>query len=123
MTHDLSLLVELADRIAIMYAGRIVEIGTAGDIYHRPKHPYTAGLRASFPPLREPVRRLGGIPGSPPDLRNLPPGCAFHPRCPQRFEACDAGVPLLLPVAGQQVACLLHDPQRVREETDHAVGQ
>jgi len=126
VTHDLSLLVELADRIAIMYAGRIVEIGTAFDIYHQPKHPYTEGLRASFPPLREPVRRLSGIPGSPPDLRHPPPGCAFHPRCPHRFEPCDTTVPTLRTVGDQQVACLLHATElrtgRARKENDDAVG-
>ncbi|MFI5678148.1 ABC transporter ATP-binding protein [Streptomyces cellulosae] len=131
VTHDLSLLVELADCIAIMYAGRIVEIGSAFDIYHHPKHPYTEGLRASFPPLREPVRRLSGIPGSPPDLRQPPPGCAFHPRCPRRFERCDGTVPDLRPVGGQSVACLLYGegeragsrgPQGVRVEADDVVG-
>jgi peptide/nickel transport system ATP-binding protein len=112
VTHDLSLLVELADRIAIMYAGRIAEIGTAHDMYHRPAHPYTAGLRASFPPLHEPVQRLQGIPGTPPDLRRLPSGCAFHPRCPQRFGPCDSVVPRLEAVGDQEVACLLHSHDR-----------
>ncbi|CAM5698096.1 ABC transporter ATP-binding protein OS=Streptomyces alboniger OX=132473 GN=CP975_23145 PE=3 SV=1 [Streptomyces alboniger] len=127
VTHDLSLLVELADRIAIMYAGRIIEIGTAADIYHHPRHPYTEGLRASFPPLREPVRRLSGIPGSPPDLRHPPPGCAFHPRCPERFALCDSVLPVLGPVGDQQVACLLHSGGPTvgharKERTDDALG-
>ncbi len=110
VTHDLSLLLELADRIAIMYAGRIVEIGSAQDIYATPRHPYTRGLRDSFPPLHAPLTELTGIPGTPPDLGNLPPGCAFHPRCGDRFERCDRDRPELLPVAGQHAACLLYDP-------------
>jgi peptide/nickel transport system ATP-binding protein len=104
VTHDLSLLLELADRIAIMYAGRIVEIDTANSLYANPRHPYTRGLRDSFPPLRSPLRRLSGIPGSPPDLRNPPAGCPFHPRCPDRFEGCDQERPLLV----DGVACRLH---------------
>ncbi|HEY2172290.1 MAG TPA: ABC transporter ATP-binding protein [Mycobacteriales bacterium] len=110
VTHDLSLLLELADRIAIMYAGRIVEIGTAEDIYSSPRHPYTRGLRDSFPPLHAPLTELTGIPGTPPDLANLPSGCAFHPRCRDRFEPCDSSRPDLLPIADQHAACLLYDP-------------
>ncbi|WP_371797369.1 ABC transporter ATP-binding protein [Streptomyces sp. NBC_01718] len=112
VTHDLSLLMELADRIAIMYAGRIVEIGAPQDLYADPKHPYTQGLRDAFPPLRAPLTHLTGIPGSPPDLRNPPAGCAFHPRCGRRIDACDRTRPALqlLPTSGdRQVACHLHD--------------
>ncbi|MEV4284432.1 ABC transporter ATP-binding protein [Nonomuraea bangladeshensis] len=112
VTHDLSLLVELADRIAVMYAGRIVEIGEAAGIYADPKHPYTKGLRDSFPPLRAPVTRLSGIPGTPPALRDLPPGCAFEPRCARRFGDCAERRPELLPVGGGLVACHLHDRER-----------
>ncbi|MEU6724572.1 ABC transporter ATP-binding protein [Nonomuraea wenchangensis] len=112
VTHDLSLLVELADRIAIMYAGRIVEIGEAAGIYADPKHPYTKGLRDSFPPLRAPVTRLSGIPGTPPALRDLPPGCAFEPRCARRFGDCAERRPELLPVGGGLAACHLHDRER-----------
>lgn len=111
VTHDLSLLLELADRIAIMYAGRIVEIGSAADVYAAPRHPYTRGLRDSFPPLHAPLEKLSGIPGVPPDLNNLPAGCPFHPRCPYRFAICDVTRPDLLPVARQHAACHLHDPQ------------
>ena len=82
ITHDLSLLVEFADRIAIMYAGEIVELAEAQEIHADPRHPYTRGLMESFPPLTGPRTRLVGIPGSPPDLGNPPPGCRFHPRCP-----------------------------------------
>jgi len=82
ITHDLSLLLEFADRIAIMYAGEIVESAPAGEIGADPQHPYTQGLLGSFPPLSGPLERLTGIPGAPPDLRNPPSGCRFHPRCP-----------------------------------------
>jgi peptide/nickel transport system ATP-binding protein len=82
ITHDLSLLVEFADRIAIMYAGDIVESAPSEQLFRSPQHPYTVGLMASFPPLTGTVERLTGIPGSPPDLANPPSGCRFHPRCP-----------------------------------------
>jgi peptide/nickel transport system ATP-binding protein len=82
ITHDLSLLVEFADRIAIMYAGEIVELANADTIHDEPRHPYTRGLMESFPPLTGPRARLTGIPGSPPDLADPPTGCRFHPRCP-----------------------------------------
>ncbi|GAA3485106.1 ABC transporter ATP-binding protein [Streptomyces yanii] len=108
VTHDLSLLLELADRIAIMYAGRVVEMGAARDLYSNPQHPYTRGLRDSFPPLFAPRQELHGIPGTPPSLSSPPPGCAFHPRCTRRFEPCDDRTPLLVPSGGGHVACHLH---------------
>ena len=96
ITHDLSLLVEISDRIAIMYAGRIVELATARELFAKPGHPYTAGLIASFPALAGERVRLTGIPGSPPDLRNPPPGCRFHPRCPlMRPTPCSTDEPAL----------------------------
>jgi oligopeptide/dipeptide ABC transporter ATP-binding protein len=95
ITHDLSLLLELADRIAVMYAGRLMEIGTASEIQHEPAHPYTKGLLRSFPSLHGPRRELAGIPGSPPDLSSLPPGCPFVPRCDHATAAC-AGVDMTL---------------------------
>ncbi|HZU77989.1 MAG TPA: oligopeptide/dipeptide ABC transporter ATP-binding protein, partial [Dehalococcoidia bacterium] len=110
---DLSLLLELADTIAVMYAGRVVEQATRADLYGTPRHPYTYGLINAFPRLHGPRRTATGIPGSPPDLRMPPPGCAFHPRCPLAFRPCDAALPLLRPaVAGsaQRVACHLYDP-------------
>ncbi len=103
ITHDLSLLLEIADTIAIMYAGRIAEIGTSKDLLRHPRHPYTYGLLNSFPSLRGPQSRLMGIPGSPPDLRSVPPGCAFHPRCAFAFAACHTIVPALLPVTREKV--------------------
>jgi peptide/nickel transport system ATP-binding protein len=81
ITHDLSLMVEFSDRIAIMYAGQIVELAPSGELFNNPLHPYTQGLMNSFPSLTGPKRKLTGIPGSPPNLVNPPSGCRFHPRC------------------------------------------
>ncbi|MCG7527014.1 ABC transporter ATP-binding protein [Streptomyces sp. OfavH-34-F] len=111
ITHDISLLIEFSDRIAIMYGGRIVEEAGAADIYRDPRHPYSAGLLHSFPALHGPRRELSGIPGSPPHLTAMPPGCAFHPRCARRTEGCDTHVPVLAaPDAddSRTVACWLH---------------
>jgi peptide/nickel transport system ATP-binding protein len=88
ITHDLSLLLELADRIAVMYAGQLMELGTSAEIQHEPAHPYTSGLLNSFPSLHGPRRELAGIPGTPPDLRRPPPGCPFLPRCSFGTDAC-----------------------------------
>jgi oligopeptide/dipeptide ABC transporter ATP-binding protein len=100
ITHDLSLLLELADRIAVMYAGRLLETGSAQDIMRDPAHPYTRGLLNSFPSLRGPRRDLAGIPGSPPDLRDPLPGCPFVPRCGHAVPACSAVDMTLEPVNG-----------------------
>jgi peptide/nickel transport system ATP-binding protein len=113
ITHDLSLLVEFSDRIAIMYGGRIVEEADAAALYREPLHPYSVGLLRSFPALRGERRELAGIAGSPPDLRAMPTGCAFHPRCPKRFDPCAGSIPPLGPppdaARGQRaVACWLH---------------
>ncbi|XVU23450.1 ABC transporter ATP-binding protein [Actinoplanes sp. CA-054009] len=109
ITHDLSLLVEFSNRIAIMYGGRIVEEAPAATIYRDALHPYSAGLLASFPALRGPKRELAGIPGSPPDLAGMPSGCSFHPRCPKAFDPCPTTIPVLGPTAaGRSVACWLH---------------
>ena len=98
ITHDISLLIEFSDRIAIMYGGRIVEEAAAKEIYQTAHHPYSHGLLHSFPALHGPRRELTGIPGSPPDLKAMPGGCAFHPRCPKAFDPCDQRVPALGPV-------------------------
>ena len=128
ITHDLSLLLELADNVAIMYAGRIVEKASRQDLYLHPRHPYSYGLLNSFPSLHGPRRKMSGIPGSPPDLRDVPPGCAFHPRCPLAFDTCRVVLPVLEPAVGagaveggvgalvaarseQVVACHLYDPR------------
>jgi peptide/nickel transport system ATP-binding protein len=82
ITHDLSLLLEFAHRIAIMYAGEIVETAPSSVLFEAPRHPYTVALMRSFPPLHGPLERMSAIPGSPPDLGAPPAGCRFHPRCP-----------------------------------------
>ena len=108
ITHNLGVVARYADRVNVMYAGRIIEQGTARAIYTRPRHPYTHGLLRSVPRLDEPRRaRLDPIEGQPPDLTRLPPGCAFAPRCPLRVERCLAEVPPLRPVGGdgQVSAC------------------
>jgi peptide/nickel transport system ATP-binding protein len=99
ITHDLSLLLELADTIAVMYAGRVVESAAAGQLLAAPRHPYSAGLLASFPALHGERRLLTGIPGSPPDLRDPPPGCPFHPRCGFAEPECWQAMPPLAPPA------------------------
>ncbi|MGW6447505.1 ABC transporter ATP-binding protein [Lentzea sp. NPDC055074] len=110
ITHDISLLVEFSDRIAIMYGGRVVEEAPAGEIYRAAKHPYSQGLLSSFPALRGPRRELKGIPGSPPDLRSMPSGCPFHPRCPSAMDVCGERMPSLEAVEEQRrVACWLED--------------
>jgi peptide/nickel transport system ATP-binding protein len=95
ITHDLSLLIEIADSIAVMYAGKLVERARAADLFTAPRHPYTLGLLNSFPSLHGPRRRMTGIPGSPPDLRALPSGCVFHPRCTYAMDHCVTDVPPL----------------------------
>ena len=112
ITHDLSLLVELADSIAVMYAGRLLEQATAIDLYRAPRHPYTLGLLRSFPPLHGARAPLTGIPGSPPDLRTPPPGCPFHPRCGFAMDVCRTEMSAafrLGPGGGRSAACWLHD--------------
>ena len=98
ITHDLSLLLELADRITVMYAGHLLELGTSAEIQHAPAHPYTKGLLNSFPSLHGGRRELTGIAGSPPDLRTLPSGCPFLPRCRFGTDACTEIDMSLLPV-------------------------
>jgi oligopeptide/dipeptide ABC transporter ATP-binding protein len=100
ITHDLSLLLELADRIAVMYAGRLMEIGGAAQLQRGAAHPYTKGLLNSFPSLHGPRRDLAGIAGSPPDLRSPPPGCPFLPRCGYGTQACTEIPVVLEPVRG-----------------------
>jgi peptide/nickel transport system ATP-binding protein len=111
ISHDLSLLIEIADSIAVMYAGRLVERAEANAIFRAPRHPYSLGLLSSFPALHGPRRAMEGIPGSPPDLRNIPPGCPFHPRCGYAFDRCRTDPPPLLDLdAGTRAAaCWLQD--------------
>ena len=106
VTHDIGVAIEIADQIAIMYAGRIVESGPVRDILRNPGHPYTQGLLASTLRKGEHGRRLAVIPGAPPDLAALPPGCSFAPRCPKAEAICQAGVPpMLRPAADHEILC------------------
>ncbi len=95
ISHDLGVVAENSDRIAVMYAGRIVEEATTADLFDTPRHPYTSGLLAALPDLDGPRRRLVAIPGTVPEPAHLPPGCAFAPRCPQAIAACTSAVPPL----------------------------
>jgi peptide/nickel transport system ATP-binding protein len=110
ITHDLSVMVEVCDRIAVMYAGRIVEDGPARKVFETPRHPYTEALAAAFPRIgdRRFRRAPVGLGGDPPDPQRLPSGCSFHPRCPKAFEDCPGLDPMLTPAGpGQAAACLL----------------
>jgi peptide/nickel transport system ATP-binding protein len=108
ITHDMGVIAETADRVAVMYAGRIVEIGPVRDVIHRPTHPYTRGLMGSIPSIAGERDELAQIDGSMPRLTAIPTGCAFHPRCPQVFERCRRERPELAPVGATQAACWLH---------------
>jgi oligopeptide transport system ATP-binding protein len=110
ITHDLGVVAETADRVAVMYAGRIVETGPVRSIFRSPAHPYTRGLLASIPGGPRGTR-LHAIEGSVPLLGQLPQGCAFHPRCPDRFDRCPTAPPPDYPAGVDQLAkCYLHDP-------------
>ena len=116
ITHDLSLLLELADTIAIMYAGRLVEMATATELVRAPRHPYSQGLLNSFPALHGAKKRMVGIPGAPPSLRAMPSGCKFHPRCAHAGASCLSVEPKLARPNGsfsaRTVACTLQDGSR-----------
>ena len=109
ITHDLGVVAELSEKIAVMYAGKLVEYGTAEQIFLNPKHPYTESLIKAVPRLRGEKTKLVYIPGSPPDLRNPPRGCRFHPRCAKKVERCDKEEPPLVEVEkGHYVSCWLY---------------
>ena len=113
ITHDMGVIAETADRVAVMYAGRIAEIGPVRTVVKTPKHPYSAGLMASIPPLDRKVEHLAGIEGSMPRLSAIPQGCAFNPRCPRVFDRCRVERPDLLPAGPTRAACWLHaEPAR-----------
>jgi len=99
ITHDVSVVAETANKIAVMYAGRIMEIGTTTQVFKNTAHPYTFGLLGSFPSIEGPKRRLVSIPGTPPDLVNPPSGCPFHPRCRYAQQVCSDVVPPAIPIA------------------------
>jgi peptide/nickel transport system ATP-binding protein len=107
ITHDMGVIAETADRVAVMYAGRIVEVGPVADVIHRPQHPYTRGLMGSIPSLVGEREELTQIDGTMPRLTAIPSGCAFHPRCPQAFDRCQRERPELMPAGSTQAACWL----------------
>jgi peptide/nickel transport system ATP-binding protein len=108
ITHDMGVIAETADRVAVMYAGRIVEVGRVDQVIKRARHPYTDGLMGSIPKVGTDAERLTQIEGSMPRLTEIPAGCAFHPRCPKGFERCTQARPELANVDGAQVACWLY---------------
>jgi peptide/nickel transport system ATP-binding protein len=111
ITHDMGVIAETAQRVAVMYAGRIVEIGPVRDVIHAPRHPYTVGLMGCIPKIvLSNKTRLVQIDGAMPRLNAIPPGCAFNPRCPRRFERCLAERPELMPAGTSRAACWLHEP-------------
>ena len=119
VTHDMGVIAETADRVAVMYAGRIVEIGPVQDVIKRAQHPYTHGLMGSIPVIRHDVEQLIQIDGSMPRLTDIPPGCAFNPRCPRVFEYCRVQRPDLVDVGATQAACWLYDEARDQAGVAH----
>ena len=113
VTHDMGVIAETCDRVAVMYAGRIVEIGPVHDVIHAPAHPYTVGLMGSIPAMDDDRERLLQIDGAMPRLTAIPSGCAFNPRCPKVFERCRVERPELRPVGATRAACWLHAAAKV----------
>ena len=114
ITHDMGVIAETADRVAVMYAGRIAEIGKVRDVVQDAKHPYTEGLMGSIPTLSQNEDRLTQIPGSMPRLTEIPQGCAFNPRCGKAFDACRITRPEPLDIKERRVACHLYDKELVK---------
>ncbi|MEB0055306.1 ABC transporter ATP-binding protein [Variovorax sp. LG9.2] len=115
ITHDMGVIAETCDRVAVMYAGRIVEIGPVHEVIHSPAHPYTAGLMASIPDMTIERERLNQIDGAMPRLNAIPKGCAYHPRCPRAFDRCTQERPELIPAGATSAACWLHDAHHGKE--------
>lgn len=113
VTHDMGVIAEACDRVAVMYAGRIAEIGPVRDVIHAPAHPYTVGLMGSIPAMDEDRERLLQIDGAMPRLTAIPTGCAFNPRCLHVFDQCRVDRPDLMPAGATRAACWLHAPQKV----------
>ena len=109
VTHDMGVIAETADRVAVMYAGRVIEIGPVRDVVKHPAHPYTEGLMGSIPSLEHRVQRLRQIDGAMPRLTAIPPGCPYNPRCPKVFDRCLVERPPLLDAGRTLAACWLHD--------------
>ncbi|QNN57967.1 ABC transporter ATP-binding protein [Diaphorobacter ruginosibacter] len=112
ITHDMGVIAETCDRVAVMYAGRVAEIGPVHEVINHPAHPYTSGLMASIPDMEEDRERLNQIDGAMPRLTAIPQGCAFNPRCPQAFDRCRAERPALKPVGATQASCWLAQEER-----------
>jgi peptide/nickel transport system ATP-binding protein len=108
VTHDMGVIAETCDRVAVMYAGRVVEVGPVHEVIHRPNHPYTEGLMGSIPALDDERERLAQIDGAMPRLNAIPSGCAFNPRCPKAFERCRRERPELMAAGATRAACWLH---------------
>jgi oligopeptide transport system ATP-binding protein len=120
ITHDLGVVAGLADRMIVMYAGRVVETGTVDELFYDPRHPYTLGLLSSTPNLEERARRLKPIVGTPPSMEHLPAGCTFHPRCGFRFERCFEERPELGTIGEGKRAKACFYPDRLVDEEDAA---
>jgi peptide/nickel transport system ATP-binding protein len=109
ITHDMGVIAETCDRVAVMYAGRIAEIGPVHEVINQPAHPYTMGLMAAIPDMEVERERLNQIDGAMPRLNAIPPGCAYNPRCPRAFDRCTVERPDLLHAGATRAACWLHD--------------
>jgi peptide/nickel transport system ATP-binding protein len=119
VTHDMGVIAETADRVAVMYAGRIVEIGPVAEVVLRARHPYTVGLMGSIPLVGHDVEKLTQIDGSMPRLTAIPPGCAFNPRCPKAFDLCREQRPELETVGACEAACWLFDAEAAARGRRH----
>ncbi|HEX6449497.1 MAG TPA: ABC transporter ATP-binding protein [Trebonia sp.] len=115
VTHDMSLVSHYSDRLMVMYAGQVAELGPTRDMFGAPLHPYTKGLLDAFPSIRGPRVPLAGIPGSPPDLSLIPNGCSFLPRCPLKLDECATTLPALVRHQKSEVRCLLHVPEVIND--------
>jgi oligopeptide/dipeptide ABC transporter ATP-binding protein len=123
ITHDLGVVAQVCDRVVVMYGGRLAEEADAGPLFHEPQHPYTTALLRAFPDLDHPDRELRGIPGTPPRLDAMPPGCPFAPRCVHAFERCSVEVPPAYELDGdRRAACFLLDPAEIRAAGARAAG-
>jgi peptide/nickel transport system ATP-binding protein len=112
ITHDMGVIAETADRVVVMYAGRVAEIGPVRDVIHAPRHPYTSGLMGSIPSVYQHAERLVQIDGAMPRLNAIPKGCAFNPRCPQVMPRCHTERPELMPAGSSRASCWLHDKEK-----------
>ena len=120
VTHDMSLISHFSDRLLVMYAGQVSELGATRSVFDAPRHPYTQGLLEAFPSIRGAKVPLKGIAGSPPNLAQIPNGCRFHPRCPMAFDRCSEQAPDLYERDGSLVRCLLYDDAAAGTATQQA---